>query len=259
MKLQNKVAFITGGNSGMGLATAQLFEREGAKVAVVGKRAEAIATFNATTSENAIGYLADVQNVEQIKSALAQTTQEFGKIDVLFLNAGIAKPRPFEMADKDYYQQMWDVNFGGTYFSIQAALPFLNDGASIILNTSVSNVKGMPGLSVYAATKAALRSLVRTLTMELAHRQIRINAMSPGPIETPVWGKMDLTEEQANGFKEQVKTMVPLGRMGTSDEIAKAVLFLASDDASYVNGIELPVDGRNGTSLIYHDAARFYP
>lgn len=243
MKLQNKVAFITGGNSGMGLTTAQLFEKEGAKVAIVGRRAEAIEQFNAAASENSIGYLADVQNVEQIQAALAQTTEKFGKIDVLFLNAGIAKPRPFEMADKDYYQQMWDVNFGGTYFTIQAALPFLNDGASIILNTSVSNVKGMPGLSVYAATKAAMRSLVRTLTMELAPRQIRINAMSPGPIETPVWGKMDLTEEQAQGFKEQVKSMIPLGRMGKSAEIASAVLFLASDDASFVNGVELPVDG----------------
>ena len=147
------------------------------------------------------------------------------------------------MADRAYYDSMMNINFAGTYFTIQAALPYLNDGASIILNTSVSNVKGMPGLSVYAATKAAMRSLVRTLSMELAPRQIRINAMSPGPIETPVWGKMDLSEEQANGFKEQVKTMVPLGRMGTSDEIAKAVLFLASDDSSYVNGIELPVDG----------------
>lgn len=243
MKLQNKVAFITGGNSGMGLATAQLFEKEGAKVAIVGRRAEAIQEFNASSTENALGFLADVQNIEQVKSALEHTTSKFGKIDILFLNAGIAKPRPFEMTDKEYYQQMWDVNFGGTYFTIQAALPYLNDGASIILNTSVSNVKGMPGLSVYAATKAAMRSLVRTLTMELAPRQIRINAMSPGPIETPVWGKMDLSEEQANGFKAQVKTMVPLGRMGTSEEIAKAVLFLGSEDSSFVNGIELPVDG----------------
>ncbi len=243
MKLQDKVAFITGGNSGMGLATAQLFEKEGAKVAIVGKRSEAIEKFNSSASENLIGYLADVRNVEQIQSALAKTTGKFGKVDVLFLNAGIAKPRPFEMTDKDYYQQMWDVNFGGTYFTIQAALPYLNDGASIILNTSVSNVKGMSGLSVYAATKAAMRSLVRTLTIELAPRKIRINAMSPGPIETPVWGKMDLTEEQANGFKEQVKSMIPLGRMGRSEEIATAVLFLASDDAAFVNGVELPVDG----------------
>ena len=243
MKLANKIAFITGGNSGMGLATAQLFEKEGAKVAIVGRRQDAIREFNTSTSENSTGFVADVQNSDAIKNALQQTVNKYGKIDTLFLNAGVAKPRPFEMADKDYYQEMWDVNFGGAYFTIQTALPFLNDGASIILNTSVSNVKGMPGLSVYAATKAAMRSLVRTLTMELAPRQIRVNAMSPGPIETPIWGKMDLTEEQAGGFQKQVKTMVPLGRLGRSEEIAKAVLFLASDDASYVNGVELPVDG----------------
>ncbi len=243
MRLENKVAFITGGNSGMGLETANLFEREGSKVTVIGRREEAIDEYNSLASENALGIVADVSDEEQVQRALIQATDKFGKIDVLFLNAGIAKPRPFEFANREYYDSMMNVNFAGTYFTIKAALPLLNDGASIILNTSVSNVKGMPGLSVYAATKAAMRSLVRTLSMELAPRKIRVNAMSPGPIETPVWGKMDLTEEQANGFKEQVKTMVPLGRMGTSEEIAKAVLFLASDDASYVNGVELPVDG----------------
>ncbi|HAS40477.1 MAG TPA: hypothetical protein DCS93_08360 [Microscillaceae bacterium] len=243
MRLKNKVAFITGGNSGMGLETAKLFEQEGAKVAIVGRRQEAIETFNAQASTNTYGWVADVASQDQTQQALSQANEKFGKIDILFINAGIAKPRPFEMADRAYYDAMWDVNFAGAYFTIQAALPYLKNDASIILNTSVSNTKGMPGLSVYAATKAAMRSLVRTLTIELAPRKIRVNAMSPGPIETPVWGKMDLTEEQASGFKEQVKTMVPLGRMGTSQEIAKAVLFLASDDSSYVNGVELPVDG----------------
>lgn len=243
MRLKDKVAFITGGNSGMGLESAKLFEREGAKVTIVGRRQEAIDDYNSNSSNNTLGIVADVSDEAKVQTALTEATEKFGKIDVLFINAGIAKPRPFEMADREYYDSMMDVNFAGTYFTIKSALPHLNDGASIILNTSVSNVKGMPGLSVYAATKAAMRSLVRTLSVELAPRKIRVNAMSPGPIETPVWGKMDLTEEQANGFKEQVKTMVPLGRMGTSEEIAKAVLFLASDDASYVNGVELPVDG----------------
>ncbi len=243
MRLQNKVALITGGNSGMGLETAKLFEQEGAKVIVIGKRQEAIDAFNREASNNAHGFLADVSDQTAIQKAILEATEHFGKIDILFINAGVAKPRPFELADRSYYDAMMDVNFAGAYFTIQSCLPYLNNSGSIILNTSVSNVKGMPGLSVYAATKAAMRSLVRTLTIELADRGIRVNAMSPGPVETPVWGKMDLTEEQANGFKEQVKTMVPLGRMGTSREIAKAVLFLASDDASYVNGIELPVDG----------------
>ena len=242
-RIENKVAYITGGNSGMGLATAERFLEEGAKVIVTGKRKEAINEYNSKANNNTLAILADVNNHSSVKESLELSVEKFGKIDVLFLNAGIGKPRPVEMTDLATYQLQWDTNFGGAYFTLQAALPFLNDGASVIFCTSTANVKGMPGLSVYAATKAALRSLVRTLAVELAPRKIRVNAISPGPIDTPIWGKMEIPEEAAIQFAQQITSQVPLGRLGKPNEIANAVLFLASDEASYVNGIELPVDG----------------
>ena len=242
-RLENKVAFITGGNSGMGLATAHQFANQGAKVAITARRNEAVDEFNKNANGSSIALLADVTDHGATKNALNTTVDKYGKIDVLFLNAGIGRARPIEATDMDVYQKQWDTNFGGVYFTIQSALPYLNDGSSIIINTSVSNVKGMPGMSVYAATKAGLRSLTRTLTAELASRQIRVNAISPGPIETPIWGKMDIPAEAAAEFGKQVKSMVPLGRLGKPNEIAHAVVFLASDEASYVNGIELAVDG----------------
>jgi len=242
-RLENKVAFITGGNSGMGLTTAQRFVQEGAKVVITARRQDAVDEYNANADENSFAVLADTTDKLASKNAIEQAVNKFGKIDILFLNAGVGKPRPIEATDEEAYNYQWDINFGGAYFNTQAALEHLNDGGGIIFNTSISNVKGMPGMSVYAATKAALRSLVRTLAMELAPRKIRVNAISPGPIETPIWGKMEIPDEAAQEFGNQVLSMVPLGRMGTSEEIANSVLFLASDEASYINAIELPVDG----------------
>ena len=242
-RLNNKVAVITGGNSGMGLVTAQRFIEEGAKVVITSRRQDAVDEYNANTNGSSFAVLADVTDAEATQKAIDLTVEKFGKVDILFLNAGVGKPRPIEATDDASYNYQWDINFKGAYFTTQAILPHLNDGASIIYNTSVSNVKGMPGMSVYAATKAGLRSLVRTLAMELAPRKIRVNAVSPGPIETPIWGKMEIPEQAAEEFSAQVLQMVPLGRMGKSEEIANAVLFLASDEASFINAVELPVDG----------------
>jgi NAD(P)-dependent dehydrogenase (short-subunit alcohol dehydrogenase family) len=247
-RLENKVAIITGGNSGMGLATAQRFVKEGAKVVITARRQEAVEEYNAGADENSLAILADVSDREATKKAIEQTVDKFGKIDILFLNAGVGKPRPLEMTDEASYNYQWDINFGGAFFATQQASEHLNEGASIIFNTSISNVKGMAGMGVYGATKAALRSLVRTLAVELAPRKIRVNALSPGPIETPIWGKMEIPKEAAEEFGKQILSTVPLGRMGTVDEIANSVLFLASDEASYITGIELPVDG--GTAQV---------
>lgn len=242
MKLQGKTAFITGGTSGIGLATANLFEQEGANVTIIGRREELISAYNSNSSDKAFGLVADVSEQESIKDAINKTVSDFGNIDIVFINAGIANTRLFTEVDRPFYDTMWDINFAGTYFTIQRILPFLNEGASIVLNTSIAGVKGVPGMSIYGPTKAAMRSLARTLASELSDKKIRVNAVSPGPIETPIWGKMDLPEEGLE-FKKQVSDAIPLGRMGTSEEVARVVLFLASSESSFVNGIELPVDG----------------
>jgi NAD(P)-dependent dehydrogenase (short-subunit alcohol dehydrogenase family) len=242
-RLENKVAFITGGNSGMGLTSAQRFISEGAKVVVTARRQEAVDEYNTNSGEHSLAILANVTDRDATMNAIQQTAERFGKIDILFLNAGVGRARPMEAMDDDSFSYQWNTNFDGAFFTTQTALPYLKDGASIIFNTSVANVKGMPGMSVYAATKAGLRSLVRTLAVELAPRKIRVNAISPGPIATPIWGKMEIPEDAAAEFGAQVLNMVPLGRMGTTDEIASSVLFLASDEASFITGVELPVDG----------------
>lgn len=242
-KLTGKVALITGGNSGIGLASAKLFLQEGAKVVITSRRQEAVDEYNEQASENSFAVLADASKPEQNEQVFKTVSEKFGKIDILFLNAGIGKPAPINLMPQELYDSQWDTNFRGPFFTTQTALEYLNDNASIIYNTSIANVKGMPGMSVYAATKAGLRSLVRTLTVELAERGIRVNAISPGPVETPIWGKMEIPEEAQKDFADKVLQQIPLGRMGRAEEIAKSALFLASDDSSYVTGIELPVDG----------------
>lgn len=242
-KLSGKVALITGGNSGIGLASAKLFVEEGAQVVITARRQEAVDEYNQHAMENTYAVLADASKPEENQKVFQFVAEKFGKLDILFLNAGVGKPAPINLMGMEQYDAQWDTNFRGPFFTTQAALEYLNDNASIIYNTSVANVKGMPGMSIYSATKAGLRSLVRTLTVELAGRGIRVNAISPGPVETPIWGKMDIPEEAQKDFGAQILQQVPLGRMGRPEEIANAALFLASDDSSYVNGIELPVDG----------------
>jgi len=187
---------------------------------------------------------ANVSKKEDLQNLFKTVFEEFGKIDIVFANAGGGKMRPLEMVDDEHIDSTFDVNVKGVINTVQSAVPYFNEkGGKIILNTSVSNVKGMPGLSVYAATKAAVRSLVRSFTAELLPKGIRVNAISPGPIETPIFSKMDLSDEQQQQFADNIVGSVPMGRAGKSEEIASAALFLASDDSSFVTGIELAVDG----------------
>jgi NAD(P)-dependent dehydrogenase (short-subunit alcohol dehydrogenase family) len=243
MKLNNKIAVITGGNSGIGLATAQVFIQEGAKVAIFGRNAETLESARQTLGEKAIAVRGDATNMNDLNTLFATTQNTFGKVDVLFINAGVAQFAPLEATSEEMFDRIMDVDFKGAYFTIQRALPYLNDGASIVLTTSGTNVMGMPGTSVYAASKAALRSLARTLSAELVGRGIRVNAVSPGPIETPIYGRMGMTEEQTQEMGKSVIQQVPMQRFGKSEEIASAVVFLASADSSYVLGTELVVDG----------------
>jgi len=272
-RLNEKVAVITGGNSGIGLATAKAFVREGAKVAVFGRdqetlnlavselaelgadRAKRQATANAdgfstgngggtaVAAETAIGVRGDVTNSADLDRLFAEVRERFGRIDILFVNAGIALPAPFDQTPEELLEKHFAVNVKGAYFTVQKALPLLKEGASVILTTSAGNQKGMPGMSAYLATKAAVRSFARTLSAELVGRGIRVNAISPGPIETPIFGRFDMPPEQAQEMTQQITSMIPLGRFGAADEIAEAVVFLASPESSFVLGSELVVDG----------------
>ncbi|MFS8974525.1 SDR family oxidoreductase [Cupriavidus necator] len=243
MKLQDKVAFITGGTSGIGLETAKLFLAEGAKVAIVGSNAERLAAAGDVLGGQPLAILADVRNVEDIERAVEETRIKFGRIDVVFANAGASTVAPLEAITPLYVESNFALNFNGVFFTIQKAVPLMTNGGSIVVTTSFLNEVGMPGLSVLAATKAATRSLVRTLGAELAGRNIRVNAVSPGTISTPFYGKMGLSEADLQQVAASLQDKVPLKRFGLPVELAKAVLYLASDDSSYTNGIELVVDG----------------
>ncbi|MEL6535908.1 MAG: glucose 1-dehydrogenase [Bacteroidota bacterium] len=243
MRLKDKVAFITGGNSGIGLATARLFAQKGAQVVITARRQEAVEEFNTSSPESSLAVLADAQDLQANQAALQVAVDTFGKLDILFLNAGIGIPAPVEAVEPEDFQQVFQVNVEGLYFTIQSAIPFLNPGASIILNGSIAGSKGSNNNSVYSATKAAVRSLARTLTRELAPQGIRVNNISPGVIETPIWGKTGLPGSDVQAYKEEVTQAIPLGRVGTAEEVANAVLFLASEESRYITGIDLPVDG----------------
>ena len=242
-KLSGKVAVITGGNSGIGLATAKLFATEGAKVVITGRRKEELDKAVLEIGHNAVGIVGDVAVLSDLDSLYAEVKEKFGHIDILFANAGIAKPAPIGTITEGLFDEHFNINVKGLLFSVQKALPLFKDGGSIVLTASIVETKGMDGFTVYSATKAAVRSFARTWTNELKGRKIRVNVVSPGPIETPIFGKMGLSEQQVSELGANIASTVPLGRFGQSDEIAKAVLFLASDDSSYVAGAELYVDG----------------
>lgn len=242
-KLQGKVAVITGGNSGIGLATAQKLIDEGAQVVITGRRADAVEAALQQLGPQASAVVGDVSKLSDLNALYEQVRSKFDGIDIIFANAGVAELRHFSEVDETHYDRIMDINVKGLFFSVQKALPLLNDGASIILNASVVGVKGFPNFSVYAASKAAVRSFARSWATDLKDRQIRVNTLSPGPIETPIYGKLDLPEEAVKRMGEGFSQQVPLGRFGQTEDIANAVLYLASSDSAFVNGIDLHVDG----------------
>jgi NAD(P)-dependent dehydrogenase (short-subunit alcohol dehydrogenase family) len=242
-KHEGKIAVITGGNSGIGLATAQRLANEGAYVFITGRRQSELDAAVKRIGKNVTAVQGDVANLADLDRLYAAIKQQKGRIDILFANAGLGDFAPLGSITEAHYDKTFDVNVKGVLFTVQKALPLLVDGASIILNASIVSIKGMPAFSVYSATKAALRSFARSWTVDLKDRNIRVNVVSPGPIETPAIDRLGQIVGDTAQLKAGLISGVPMGRMGTSDEIAKAVSFLASDDASFITGIELFVDG----------------
>jgi len=243
MKLSNKIVLVTGGTSGIGLEAAKLFREEGATVIVVGQNSARLQSAGSQLGDSVTLLRGDVRKPAEIESIINRISEKFGRIDVLFANAGMGIASPLEAVSEDQIDTQFDVNFKGVFFAIQKAAPLLAKGGSIIVTTSFLNEVGAPGFSILSATKAAVRSLVRSLGAELAPRGIRVNAVSPGPISTPFHGKLGLSEKQLNEAASAIEDQVPLHRFGEAGEIAKAALFLASDDASFMTGSELVVDG----------------
>jgi NAD(P)-dependent dehydrogenase (short-subunit alcohol dehydrogenase family) len=243
MRLEGKVALVTGGNSGIGLATAKQFVNEGAYVYISGRRDTELAAAVKEIGKNVTGIQGDVSNLGDLDRLFAQIKREKGKLDIVFANAGVATYAAFGKITEEHFDSIFGVNVKGLLFTVQKALPLLPDGASIILNASIVASKGLPANSVYSATKAAIRSFARTWTTDLKDRRIRVNAVSPGPIDTPGLNNLVASTGAGEQRLKAISSNVPLGRLGTPDEIAKAVVFLASDDSSYVSGTELFVDG----------------
>ncbi len=242
-KLDGKSALITGGNSGIGLATAKQFVNEGAYTFITGRRDSELAAAVKEIGSNVRGIQGDVSNLGDLDRLFAQIKRERGKLDIVFANAGVARYASFGKITEEFYDSIFDVNVKGLLFTVQKALPLLPDGASIILNASIVGSKGLSSNSVYSATKAAVRSFARTWTTNLKDRRIRVNAVSPGSIETPGLNNLLASGETGKERLKMLFSSVPLGRLGTPNEVAKAVVFLASDDSSYITGAELFVDG----------------
>jgi len=243
-RLQNKVAVVTGGNSGIGLSTAKAFIDQGAKVVIFGRNQETLDSALEILGETAIAVKGDVTSDADLDALYAATVQRFGKIDIIFANAGIAHFAPLQDITDDHFDKHFDINVKGAFKTVQRALPSLNDNASIILTTSITNQVGLPGgASVYSATKAALRSFARTFSRDLLERGIRVNAISPGPIATPIFSRMDIPDEAVDEVEGQLASLVPLQRLGEPREIADTVVFLASNESTFIVGAEIVVDG----------------
>lgn len=243
MRLKGKTAFITGGNSGIGLATAKLFVGEGARVVITGRDQAKLDAAVKDIGSNAFGVKADSGDVAALEKAFAQAEAKFGKLDIVFANAGIAGNTPVGGTTLAAFENIIKTNLTGVFFTVQAALPHLNDHASIILNGSVISVLGLPGYAAYAASKAGVRSMARVMVSELSPRGIRINVVSPGGTRTPIWGPGIATPEAEKALEARIARSTPLGRMGEVENIANTVLFLASDEAAHVQGQEIFIDG----------------
>jgi NAD(P)-dependent dehydrogenase (short-subunit alcohol dehydrogenase family) len=246
MRLAGKIALITGGNSGIGLASAKVFTAEGATVVITGRRQSAVDAAVLEIGNGALGVQGDVGDLADLDRLYAEIKARFGRLDIVFANAGLTTVESFENVSEDHFDREFNVNVKGVFFTVQKVLPLLPDGASIILTSSVASDLGTPGMSVYSATKAAVRSFARTWTSELKHRHIRVNCISPGPTTTPLGGKMGIPEEHRAASTAIMLAKIPMGRYGKPEEIANAALFLASDASTFITGIDLYVDGGMG-------------
>jgi NAD(P)-dependent dehydrogenase (short-subunit alcohol dehydrogenase family) len=242
-KLTGKIAVVTGGTTGIGLATARLFAAEGAEVIVTGRNPETVAAARQELDGVAHVVQSDAGDAEQVGDLFEEIGRRHKRIDVLFLNAGIAKFAPLADSSEELFDEMIQVNVKGPFLALRAALPLLGKGASVILNTSVVSERAVANASVYSASKAAVAALARTASLELAAKGVRVNVVKPGPIVTPIFGKMGLSAEERDAFARSATERIPLGRFGAADEVARAALFLASDDSAFVTGHELSVDG----------------
>ncbi len=243
MRLKNKVALVTGGNSGIGLATARLFLAEGAKVVITGRNPQTLAAAAEELGGNVLALQADTTDIPAMEKAFAEAAQKHGKFDIVFANAGIGGETALGKTTLEQFESIVRINFTGVFFTVQAALPYLNDGGSVILNGSVHAVLGIPGYSAYAGTKGAVRAMTRNLASELAPRGIRVNQVTPGATKTPIWNSRAATPEAMDALEARFGGLSPLGRMSEADEIAKAALYFASDDSANVTAIEITVDG----------------
>jgi NAD(P)-dependent dehydrogenase (short-subunit alcohol dehydrogenase family) len=242
-KLQNKVAVITGGNSGIGFATAEELINQGARVVITGRNKIAIKEAVDKLGNGTVGWVADQANLQEIDALVEKVKDAFGKVDILFVNAGVFYPTPVGNIDEQVFDSQMDINFKGAVFTIEKFLPILKEGASIINLSSINAYTGMPNTAVYAATKAAMNSYTRTAATELASRKIRVNSVNPGPVATNIFGKSGLPDEAIQGFAAALQNRIPLKRFGLPEDVAKLVAFLASDDASFITGAEYNIDG----------------
>lgn len=243
MRLKNKVAIVTGGNSGIGLATARLFLAEGAKVVITGRNPQTLAAAAEELGGNVLALQADTTDVPAMEKAFAEAAEKLGKFDIVFANAGIGGETALGKTTLEQFESIVRINFTGVFFTVQAALPYLNDGGSVILNGSVHAVLGIPGYSAYAGTKGAVRAMTRNLASELAPRGIRVNQVTPGATKTPIWNSRAATPEAMDALEARFGGLSPLGRMSEAEEIARAALYFASDDSANVTAIEITVDG----------------